>query len=103
MNGTYKVTTNGEWKENEDGSLTKFEGPKGTAENSNFQRTFKLNAGSDNETEISLVEKPIAARIGNTSNVRCEIRYGKDDSLFQLAEVQVDYVKVPQHIRLTQE
>jgi hypothetical protein len=50
-----------------------------------------------------LVEKPIAARIGNTSNVRCEIRYGKDDSLFQLAEVQVDYVKVPQHIRLTQE
>ena len=68
---------------------------------SNFQRTFKL--ADKNETEISLVEKPIAARIGNTSNVRCEIRYGKDDSLFQLAEVQVDYVKVPQHIRLTQE
>ena len=66
---------------------------------SNFQRTFKLNG----TTEVSLVEKPIAARIGNTSNVRCEIRYGKDDSLFQLAEVQVDYVKVPQHIRLTQE
>lgn len=66
---------------------------------SNFQRTFKLN----NNQEISLVEKPIAARIGNTSNVRCEIRYGKDDSLFQLAEVQIDYVKVPQHIRLTQE
>lgn len=40
---------------------------------SNFQRTFKLN----NNQEISLVEKPIAARIGNTSNVRCEIRYGK--------------------------
>ena len=68
---------------------------------SNFQRTFKL--ADKNETEISLVEKPIAARIGNTSNVRCEIRYGKDDSLFQLAEVQIDYVKVPQHIRLTQE
>ena len=68
---------------------------------SNFQRTFRL--ADKNSTEVSLVEKPIAARIGNTSNVRCEIRYGKDDSLFQLAEVQVDYVKVPQHIRLTQE
>ena len=71
---------------------------------SNFQRTFKLDIGkgSDNPV-VSLVEKPIAARIGNTSNVRCEIRYGKDDSLFQLAEVQVDYVKCPQFIRLTQE
>lgn len=70
---------------------------------SNFQRTFTLNLGEDNEQQVSLVEKPIALRAGNTSNVRCEIRYGKDDSLFQLAEVQVDYVKVPQHIRLTQE
>ena len=71
------------------------------SQNSNFQRTYKFG---DTETDrISLVEKPIAARIGNTSNVRCEIRYGKDDSLFQLAEVQVDYVKCPQFIRLTQE
>ena len=70
-------------------------------ENSNFQRTYKF--GENDSDRISLVEKPIAARIGNTSNVRCEIRYGKDDSLFQLAEVQVDYVKCPQFIRLTQE
>jgi hypothetical protein len=55
------------------------------------------------EADASVVEKPIASRIGNASTVRCEIRYGKDDTLFQLAEVQVDYVKVPQHIRLTQE
>lgn len=65
---------------------------------SNFKRTFTLN-----NTERSVVEKPIASRIGNASNVRCEIRYGWDDSLFQLKEVQIDYVKVPQHIRLTQE
>lgn len=65
---------------------------------SNFSRTFKLGNG-----DASVVEKPIASRIGNASTVRCEIRYGKDDTLFQLAEVQVDYVKVPQHIRLTQE
>ena len=71
------------------------------SQNSNFQRTYKF--GEADTDRISLVEKPIAARIGNTSNVRCEIRYGKDDSLFQLAEVQVDYVKCPQFIRLTQE
>ena len=72
-----------------------------SSQNSNFQRTYKF--GDSDTDRISLVEKPIAARIGNTSNVRCEIRYGKDDSLFQLAEVQVDYVKCPQFIRLTQE
>ncbi len=72
---------------------------------SNFQRTFKLDMNGDGvaDTTVSLVEKPIALRAGNTSNVRMEIRYGKDDSLFQLKEVQVDYVKSPQFIRLTQE
>ena len=71
------------------------------SQNSNFQRTYKF--GTNTTDRISLVEKPIGLRAGNTSNVRCEIRYGKDDSLFQLAEVQVDYVKCPQFIRLTQE
>ena len=45
--------------------------PKGK-EDSNFSRTFTLGA-----EEKSLVEKPIASRVGNVSNVRCEIRYGK--------------------------
>ena len=74
---------------------------------SNFQRTFKLSqpldGGEKLEQTISLVEKPTAVRVANPSNVRCEIRYGKDDSLFQLVEVQIDYVKSPQFIRLTQE
>lgn len=69
---------------------------------SNFQRTFKLRNGEVSKN-ISLVEKPTAVRVANPSNVRCEIRYGKDDSLFQLVEVQIDYVKSPQFIRLTQE
>ena len=85
LNGTYKVINDND-------------GVAAGGEGSNFQRTFKLG-----ESQVSLIEKPTAVRIGNTSNVRCEIRYGKDDSLFQLAEVQIDYVKVPQHIRLTQE
>lgn len=69
---------------------------------SNFQRAFKLKNGEVSK-DISLVEKPTAVRVANPSNVRCEIRYGKDDSLFQLVEVQIDYVKCPQFIRLTQE
>lgn len=103
MNGIYQVThaDGGEWEDNDINSGTAG-GTDISAQNSNFQRTFKLKVG-DKETPVSLVEKPIALRAGNTSNVRCEIRYGKDDSLFQLVEVQIDYVKCPQFIRLTQE
>lgn len=59
MNGIYKVTTS-EGKDKDD--------------KSNFPRTFKLEGLGDPQ---SLVEKPTAARIGNASTVRCEIRYGK--------------------------
>ena len=88
--GTYKV-------ENDDDEPATDGG-----EGSNFQRTFKLNINNQPQN-ISLVEKPTATRIANPTNVRCEIRYGRDDSLFQLVEVQIDYVKSPQFIRLTQE
>lgn len=103
INGIYQVThaDGGEWEDNDINSGTTG-GPDIEKQNSNFQRTFKLNVNGK-DTQVSLVEKPIALRAGNTSNVRCEIRYGKDDSLFQLVEVQVDYVKCPQFIRLTQE
>ena len=109
MNGTYQVTSasGGEWNDN-DIDTEKAGGTDVTTQKSNFQRTFKLNLGKNAqgqniEQQVSLVEKPIALRAGNASNVRCEIRYGKDDSLFQLVEVQIDYVKCPQFIRLTQE
>lgn len=103
MNGIYQVTSasGGEWEDNDIDAGTAG-GTDVEAQNSNFQRTFKLKT-TKGEQQVSLVEKPIALRAGNTSNVRCEIRYGKDDSLFQLAEVQIDYVKCPQFIRLTQE
>lgn len=103
----YKVTDNGIGA---DGKTTTDSGKVSTdneAPSSNFQRTFKLSQPLNGETKleqtISLVEKPTAVRVANPSNVRCEIRYGKDDSLFQLVEVQIDYVKSPQFIRLTQE
>lgn len=103
MNGIYQVTSasGGEWEDNDIDAGTAGRTDV-EAQNSNFQRTFKLKT-TKGEQQVSLVEKPIALRAGNTSNVRCEIRYGKDDSLFQLVEVQIDYVKCPQFIRLTQE
>lgn len=103
MDGIYQITSasGGEWEDNDIDAGTAG-GTDVEVQNSNFQRTFKLKT-TKGEQQVSLVEKPIALRAGNTSNVRCEIRYGKDDSLFQLVEVQIDYVKCPQFIRLTQE
>lgn len=86
MVGDYNVVSNGDDNVN----------PVGTM---NLPRTISLNGGS----EISTVEREIAHRYGNASKVRMEIRYGKDNSIFELVEVMVDYVKAPQHIRLTQE
>lgn len=42
-------------------------------------------------------------RYGNSSNVKIQIRYGKDNTLFVLKRILIDYLKVPRHIRLTQE
>jgi hypothetical protein len=51
----------------------------------------------------SLVDKVALNRYGNRSKVRMEIRYGKDNSLFALNKVFIDYLRTPQFIRLTQE
>lgn len=68
---------------------------------SNFPRTLTLGAPA-NRT-VSVVERDTATRYGNASNVRMEIRYGSDNSVFTLEKVFVDYIKAPQVIRLTQE
>lgn len=88
INGVYGVT------EYDNDTLA-----NGETKGGNFKRTFTFANGH----KESLVERTAAQRIGNPSNVRLEIRYGRDDSLFKLREVQVDYIKVPQFIRLTQE
>ena len=101
METTYEVTSNPNVPF-KDGAIAETSTDK--KEVSNFDRTFTLKGlKATNETSHSIVEKPIASRVGNPSTVRCEIRYGWDDSLFQLKEVAIDYVKVPQFIRLTQE
>lgn len=68
---------------------------------SNFPRVIHL--GKPDERMISTVEKDAGTRYGNASKVRCEIRYGKDNSVFVLEKVFIDYIKAPQTIRLTQE
>ena len=71
------------------------------AEGSNFARTFSF--GEDAVTH-STVEKPAGTRHANSSRVKVEIRCGRDKSnIFSLSAVQIDYVKAPQFIRLTQE
>jgi hypothetical protein len=57
---------------------------------------------------LSLVKIPSANKVaehryGNQNKVRMEIRYGKDTSIFRLSSVLIDYLKVPQFIRLTQD
>lgn len=71
---------------------------------------FIINDASPSKTvqigqvsEGSTVERAAGARYGNVSKVRCEIRYGSDDSIFELKSVYVDYIKAPQTIRLTQQ
>ena len=65
-----------------------------------------LDATSES-IKIGTVTNPIneepVVRYGNASPVRMEIRYGKDNTVYQLIGVNVDYLKTPQHIVLTQE
>lgn len=52
--------------------------------------------------ELDNREKQSDSRLSNSSNVRCEIRYGNDNKIFKLIGVNIDYLKSPQYIRFTQ-
>lgn len=72
---------------------------------SNFSRTFLFD-GEDptGDNKNAAIEKPAGSRHANASRVKVEIRCGRDKSnVFSLSAVQIDYVKAPQFIRLTQE
>ena len=73
---------------------------------SNFVRSFDYDDSGTIEAyeENNLIEKPAGSRHANSSRVKVEIRCGRDKSnIFSLSAVQIDYVKAPQFIRLTQE
>ena len=80
MNGTYSV------------------GNETSETGSNLPRVITLGGSTK-----SLIDKDTAIRVGNPTPIRCEIRYGKDDSVYKLTHVSIDYIKVPQYIKLTQE
>lgn len=61
-----------------------------------FNRTFNFN------DVCSTVDKPAKSRYANAVNPRMEIHCGMDN-LGELKAVQVDYLKAPQLIKLTQE
>ena len=68
------------------------------------QRTFDYYLAEDQITDENFVEKSAGSRYANASRVKVEIRCGRDKSnVFELSAVQIDYVKAPQFIRLTQE
>lgn len=65
-------------------------------------RTIDINGyGLEDSEQYALRNTQI--RYGNPSKVLMEIRYGQDTSTFELVKVMVDYIKTPQHIRLTQD
>jgi len=41
------------------------------------------------------VERTAQVRYGNASIARMEIRYGSDNSVFELSRVYIDYIKAP--------
>ena len=67
------------------------------------QTSLVLPNNSNGSITTSLVQKDAYLRASNPSKVRCEIRYGKDSSVYQLKQVVIDYIKSPQNIRLTQQ
>lgn len=105
MVNQYNVASNGDNNTNPKGFDSNGKRPNDsgyvdTQATSNFPRTITLTSGSESRT-ISTVERETAQRYGNASKVRCEIRYGHDDSVYKLTEVRIDYIKAPQTIRLT--
>jgi len=59
---------------------------------------------TDDKVNITIAdENAPGVRYGNKSQVRMEIRYGKDNAVFQLHKVFIDYLKVPEFVLLTQD
>lgn len=64
-------------------------------------RNLSIKIGDESSNDSTVV-KTAGHRYGNSSNVRLEVRYGQDSSVFELIGIMIDYIKAPQFIRLTQ-
>lgn len=56
-----------------------------------------------NQSGVPDEKKTPGNRDSNPSPVKIEIRYGRDNTLFVLEKIHVDYLKSPKYIRLTQD
>jgi hypothetical protein len=58
---------------------------------STYPRSFNLN----DLAEVDVVDRLAYTRTPNPVPVRCEIRYGRDNSVYNLIAVMIDYIKAP--------
>lgn len=56
-----------------------------------------------NPTPGKVPEVATGDRYGISTDSKIQIRYGRDDSVFKLDKILIDYIRVPRHMRLTQE
>lgn len=56
-----------------------------------------------NPTANAVPERAAGFRYGNASTPKIQIRYGKDNSIFKLSKILIDYLKVPMTLNLKQE
>lgn len=56
-----------------------------------------------NPTLPDVPEKTAGSRRGNSSVPKIEIRYGRDNTVFELVKIHLDYYRVPRYILLTQD
>lgn len=85
--------------QHKDGSISDANTGNNIINDASPSKTVELNVSDVG----SAVERAAGVRYGNVSEVRCEIRYGTDNSVFELKSVYIDYIKAPQEIRLTQQ
>lgn len=78
-------------------------GPLGKGTDVSTTTSLPRSISLPGNTTVDMVEKEAGVRFGNQSQVRIEVRTGKDTSIFELEDLYIDYIKAPQHIRLTQQ
>lgn len=70
---------------------------------SEFPKTIQLNFSGTGDNTTTLIHNVPGLRNANASDVRCEIRCGDDNTIYELDKVLIDYIKAPQTVYLTQE
>lgn len=98
---TYKISDN-TWIKVEGSDIDRSGNNIISTTDENMFSSIDLRTIEGKRIKTSNIERGGQIRYGNASQVRCEIRYGTDDSIFQLRKVYIDYIKAPQNIRLTQ-